>query len=209
MIKKVFPEGEAAAITGLSAARLLHWNRTGFFKPSFRNLLDQGGDHNRLYTFTDLVCLRTLQVLIDEYEIRLPRLRETLKQLFDMDQSKWATERLYVLGKNVYFDPPEVEAFQETTSGQLALHHIELRQVHSDVEQAIYESRGRSKEDFGEIAKTRGIASSQPVIKGTRISVKSIKSLLDDGVSIDEVIKMYPSLTKADVKAAGEYDRAA
>ncbi len=42
-------------------------------------------------------------------------------------------------------------------------------------------------------------------IKGTRIMVSIILDSLAEGLSMDEIIKNYPSLTKEDIRAVLEY----
>lgn len=45
------------------------------------------------------------------------------------------------------------------------------------------------------------ICNGQPVIKGTRITVRTVLEFLAAGDSIDEVLEEYPSLSHADVLA--------
>ncbi|HHG75131.1 MAG TPA: DUF433 domain-containing protein [Persephonella sp.] len=45
----------------------------------------------------------------------------------------------------------------------------------------------------------------KPVIKGTRIPVELILEKLGEGMSIEELLEAYPSLTKEDVLAALSY----
>lgn len=40
----------------------------------------------------------------------------------------------------------------------------------------------------------------KPVIKGTRISVEIILKKLSEGMSIEELLEGYPSLTREDIK---------
>ena len=42
----------------------------------------------------------------------------------------------------------------------------------------------------------------KPVVKGTRISVSMILGLVAHGISFDEIVEDYPSLTKDDIRLA-------
>ncbi len=45
----------------------------------------------------------------------------------------------------------------------------------------------------------------KPCIKGTRIWVSLILDLLSEGISVEEILEVYPSLTKIDIQAAIAY----
>ncbi len=49
------------------------------------------------------------------------------------------------------------------------------------------------------------ILGGKPVIAGTRMSVETILELLSSGMEKNEIIKEYPFLTKAQIKAAVDY----
>lgn len=49
------------------------------------------------------------------------------------------------------------------------------------------------------------ILSGKPIIKGTRISVEFILEMLSSGMSVEEILKEYPHLKKADILAAVAY----
>jgi uncharacterized protein (DUF433 family) len=49
------------------------------------------------------------------------------------------------------------------------------------------------------------VCSGKPVIKGTRIMVRNILSMLKAGKSPDEVLVSYPGITREDVDAAVDY----
>jgi len=49
------------------------------------------------------------------------------------------------------------------------------------------------------------ICDGKPTIKGTRIMVENILSLVAGGYDIKMILKYYPKLSKEDVKAAVEY----
>lgn len=45
----------------------------------------------------------------------------------------------------------------------------------------------------------------KPIVKGTRISVELVLKKLSEGVTIDELLEIYPSLIKEDVLAVLSY----
>ncbi|MEW6251216.1 MAG: DUF433 domain-containing protein [Planctomycetota bacterium] len=49
------------------------------------------------------------------------------------------------------------------------------------------------------------VCSGKPVIRGTRILVRNILSMLKAGYSIERILTSYPDLTRADVEAAIDY----
>jgi len=49
------------------------------------------------------------------------------------------------------------------------------------------------------------ILGGKPVIKGTRIPVHIIITMLRDGQTFDEIIRGYPRLTKEDIRAVLDY----
>jgi len=48
----------------------------------------------------------------------------------------------------------------------------------------------------------------KPIIRGMRISVELVLSLLAQGVSIEDILADYPSLTREDIQACLAYARA-
>ncbi|SMP14020.1 Uncharacterized conserved protein, DUF433 family [Desulfurobacterium pacificum] len=54
----------------------------------------------------------------------------------------------------------------------------------------------------GRIVRDPKILGGKPVIKGTRIPVNLILERLSEGVSCEELLKMYPTLEKEDIMAA-------
>lgn len=53
------------------------------------------------------------------------------------------------------------------------------------------------------------ICGGQPVIKGTRISVAALLEQLAEGESWESILRGYPELTRADIRAALIYARQA
>jgi len=64
----------------------------------------------------------------------------------------------------------------------------------------------KKEEKFLErISSDPDICHGKPCIKGTRIPVCLIVSLVGEGMSIEEIINDYPSLIAEDIKAAIQY----
>ncbi len=51
------------------------------------------------------------------------------------------------------------------------------------------------------------VCGGQPVIKGTRISVAALLEQLEEGESWEPILRGYPELTRADIRAALAYAR--
>jgi len=62
-----------------------------------------------------------------------------------------------------------------------------------------------NKEIFERISSDPDILHGKPCIKGTRIPVYLIVSLVAEGETVEDIIKDYPSLTSEDIKAAVKY----
>ena len=61
------------------------------------------------------------------------------------------------------------------------------------------------KSIFDRISSDPDICHGKPCIKGTRIPVYLIISLIGEGESVEDIIKDYPSLTPDDIEAAIKY----
>ena len=51
------------------------------------------------------------------------------------------------------------------------------------------------------IVRDAGICGGEPVIKGTRVTLRTILASLSDGDSVETILKAFPTLTEDDVRA--------
>lgn len=51
------------------------------------------------------------------------------------------------------------------------------------------------------IEQNPAICGGAPVIKGTRVTLRTILASLEEGASIDEIVRDFPTLTEADMRA--------
>ncbi len=202
-----FTEEQVSNLTNISGRQLKHWDRTGFFVPTFAHD-DRRQPLSRLYSFRDLVCLKVISALRNEANVPLQHLREVKEKLSHLGSDMWAKTTLFVLNRRVVFVSPETNAKEEIVSGQGIL-QIPLKIVTGDMKKAAEELRKRDISLTGQIERKKNIAGNRPVIAGTRIPVSSIKAFAKEGYSINEIQREFPTLTEADIAAAITYEGAA
>lgn len=101
MVKEGFLAGEVQKLTGLTYRQLDYWARTNFIEPSIIEKV--GLKTRRLYTFTDILAIRTAMQLLDA-GIPLQRLRKAVSRLQSELPKKQALHSLVWLtdGENLF-----------------------------------------------------------------------------------------------------------
>lgn len=195
-----FTEEQVSRLTGVSLRQLRYWASTSFYVPGLKY---DGAEKSRLrlYNFRDLVCLKVLNALRNDARIPLQELRAAKDRLAHLGDDMWAKTTLYVRGKKVVFDNPEIEEREEASSGQGVL-QIPLRVVSGNMEESVLAMQQRKGDSIGRIVQKRSVAQNQPVLAGTRIPVRSIQAFAKAGYSVAEINRQYPTLEQADIKAA-------
>jgi uncharacterized protein (DUF433 family) len=156
---------------------------------------------SRVYTFRDVACLQVLNALRNEAKVPLQHLREVKEKLSHLGEDIWANTTLYVLNKRVVFHNPETDRREDAVTSQGAL-QIPLAVVTRRLEDEMAKLRARDESQRGRITRKRNVAHNRPVIAGTRIPIKTIKAFAEDGYSVADILKEYPTLSEADVRAA-------
>ena len=195
-----FSEEQVTRLTGLTKGRLRYWDKTGFFKPSFIEE-DARLPYSKFYSFKDVVALRTLELLRVQNSVPLQHLRKVAEKLSHLKDSLWARTDLYVVNRKVAVVNPETGDAGEVVSGQYLI-PIELKKVVRDTGRAIDAMQKRGSDEIGRISHRRSICRNTSVIAGTRIPVRAVQRLHEDGYDVDQIIAEYPDLTPADVQAA-------
>jgi DNA-binding transcriptional MerR regulator len=202
---RAFTEDQAARLTGLTVHRLRHWDRTGFFVPSFA-AKNRRSPFSRVYSFKDLLSLQILKALRLDQGCSLQHLREVKTKLAHLGEERWARTILYVLNKKVVFRDEANGELREAVSGQMVF-QIPLKVVRANMKSAVAKLNQRDSADFGRIERKRNVNHNAAVIAGIRIPMSAIKRLSEDGFNTERILKGYPPLTKADVDAALRYSK--
>jgi uncharacterized protein (DUF433 family) len=198
-----FSAEQVRRLTGLTTRQLTYWDRTRFFAPSYADD-DRRSPYSRLYSFRDVVGLRTIWRLTEEFHVSLQHLRKVAEKLSHIANDLWATQVLYVLDKKVVFDETGTGRLREVLSDQY-INGLALGSVISDMREAVDQLRQRQPDQIGQITRSRFENHNTPVIAGTRIPVSAIREFADDGYTVEKIIEEYPDLTERDVTAALSY----
>jgi DNA-binding transcriptional MerR regulator len=202
-----FSAEQVERLTGLSRARLLYWDRTGFFAPAYADE-NRRSPYSRIYSFRDVVGLRTLYKLTEEFHISLQHLRKVAAKLSDLSNDLWSSQVLYVLDKKVVFDETGAGRLREVLSDQY-VNGLALGEVISDMQRAVDQLRRRRDHQIGQITRSRFVNRNAAVVAGTRIPVSAIREFAGAGYTVQQIIEEYPDLTERDITAALTYRESA
>jgi uncharacterized protein (DUF433 family) len=193
-----FTAEHVAKITGLSERQLVYWDDTLFFHPHYSSF-GEGRSAIRVYSFRDVVSLRTLQVLKTKHKISLQRLRTVAEKLLKYSPAPFAELKLVVCKGEVSFREPETGGVRGVISGQYVL--LPIIDVINEVKRSAADLATRTPAEYGKIERHAGVARRAPVIAGTRIPVRTVARFLEAGYSPEAILEQYPSLTLEDIAA--------
>lgn len=199
----VFTLPQVERLTRLSRRTIVRWQRTGVFFPDYPQPLAIEGPYQRIYSFRDVVGLRTLAELRRVHHVLLSEVRKVGQYLKKYRRKSWSELRFWVIDRHVVFrDPKSSLLISGKDLSQVAIEPIVLEDIALAVESDSAVLREREPETRGKIVRHRNIMSNRPVIDGTRIPTSIIWDFHSAGYSIEEIIAEYPDLTQEDVQAA-------
>jgi DNA-binding transcriptional MerR regulator len=201
-----FSAEQVCKLTGLSMRQLSYWDRIGFFSPQYADE-NRRRAYSRIYSFRDVVGLRSLALLRNKHGVSLQELKKVGRWLKERYHDPWSTLKFYVSARRVYFKDPETGAnVAGRPLGQVTFPFL-LTEVEQEVEAAARELQERRPTDVGEISHNRHVVDNRAVLSGTRIPTSAVWSLHQAGYDTDGIIKEYPLLTPEDVRAAIDHER--
>lgn len=189
-------------LTGLSRRQLAYWDKTNFFSPTHRDA-ECRGSNCRVYSFRDLVGLRTLAML-RSHGVSLQELRKVGSWLRRYDSEPWSRLRFLTAGGKVYIQEPGAEAILRASepAGQAAI-AWNLASIAAETQQML---TSRSQKQVGTIDRRRSVLNNAVVIAGTRIPTSIVYDFHKAGYSAAAIIDEYPQLGEEDIRAAIEYE---
>ena len=196
---RAFTAQQAGRLTGLSQRQLAYWDRTGFFSP--KEQTDESGPYARLYSFRDVVGLRTIAGL--RKSVPLQELRKVGRWLSSQPyEAPWASLTFYLHGRRVYFKEPKSGVVASARGERQTAIQCSLEPIAQEVRAEAEKLRERGKADVGKISRHRHVAHNAFVVSGTRIPVDAIWNFHQAGYSNARIRREYPQLRRADIQAA-------
>ncbi len=200
-----FSECSVERLTGLTAAQLRYWEKTGFVAPAYADE-DRRTPFGRIYSFKDVVALRTLALLRHEHNISLRQLRQVAKEFSHLTDDAWTETALYVLDRQVIINGPGRSGrLPEAASGQYVT-EIPLKNVIADTKRDAERLLRRPEAKVGKVEQSRQVLGNAPVIAGTRIPTAAIRRYKEAGFTVEQILTEYPNITPDDIEAALKYE---
>lgn len=186
------PTPVAAALSGASIRQLAYWRSPRGDTPPL--LVPEYRDgRTLLYSFRDVITLRTFAYI--RGKISLQKIREAVRTLDRLgDEEHLSSYRLYVTDNSVVWITPDGEHVDLVEKpGQ---QRIEI--VMRDVFAAFRNAKGMEVRplyrSFNHISVDPEVRGGFPVLQGTRVPYNVVASLVRDGMSVETVSELYPSV---------------
>ena len=200
-----FTAEHVCRLTGLSARQLRYWDQTEFFSPTLVDGFRRRA-FGRIYSFRDLVGLRTIGLLRKAHEVPLQELRRVGEWLHARHDAPWSTLKFALKGRKVvFFDPESGTAVEPRGAGQ-EVFPIALEAIANEMRIAADRLRDRQPDQIGKLTRNRYVVHNAWVVAGTRVPTGAIWRFHNAGYSAAQIIAEYPRLTTADVDAAISFE---
>lgn len=201
-----FTADTVAHLTGLSVRQLHRWDRTGFFVPSFADP-DRRRPHSRVYSFADVVGLRTVARLRQQ-GVSFPDLKKVRTFFSSGANEGWANRRFYVVGNRVFFSHDEAVVAAKPLGQRVDRNILDLGPILGEITEAVQQLPYRSPDQIGRVITDRLIMGGAPIVAGTRIPTSTIDRFSQNGYGVADIIREFPRLEPADIAAALDWELA-
>jgi len=200
-----FTAENVCRLTGLSARQLRYWDRTDFFSPELIDEFRQRA-FGRIYSFRDVVGLRTISILRNVHRISLQELRRVGSWLLAHHETPWSSLRFALSGHKVVFADALRNVYVEPWGLGQAVIEIALEPIASNMREAANQLRERRSDQIGTVTRNRYVVHNAWVVAGTRIPTEAIWNFHRAGRDVPAIIREYPRLTPDDVHAAIKFE---
>lgn len=202
-----FTAEHVCRLTKLSAGQLRYWDKTDFFSPE---LLDSNGRRtfSRIYSFRDVVGLRTISILRNQHQIPLQELRRVGDWLKHQYNQPWTALSFGLSGRKVVFRDPVKGVYVEPSGLGQHVFEVTLSVIADDMRRAAEKLKERTADQIGSIVRNRYVVHNAWVVAGTRVPTVAVWNFHRAGYTPEQIIREYPRLTKEDIEAAIAHEAA-
>jgi len=200
-----FTAQHVSRLTGLSDRQLRYWDGRGFFRPTYADE-NRRRPYSRIYSFRDVVGLRTIALLLRQYRIPFGEVAAVGRWLSEQYETPWASLKFFVVGRTVAFEDPETGERLQARPPHQGVLPIEIGPIEHEMREAAEQLRHRQPKDIGQIHRHRYVVHNADVVAGTRIPTAVVWEFHEDGYDADAIMQQYPTLKKADIAAAIEHE---
>lgn len=192
-----YPTYLAATLSGASLRQLQYWRTHEVFEPEL-----SPASGRVLYSFRDVVALRTFVYLREQESLQL--IRSAVGTLRDMGNREHLSKyRLIADGKRIVLVGDDEMVDLTNHPGHLVAAY--MRDVYAPFDNM----QGARVVDLLKprelVAVDPGLHGGYPVIAGTRVQFDLVASLIEDGVPPEEVGEFYPSVSAAAARDAASF----
>ena len=195
-IVRAFTADRARALTGLSKRQIQYWDEQDFIRPSLTSRLGRG--RRRLYSFLDLVALKTAAEIRSSVSLQLIRKVDAYLRGLDYEHPM-AQIAFEVIGEELYFEEKGTVRRARRPEQTVIRVTVPFARLVSDLEKNIAKL---DKRPLGKLERRRRTLGGKLLIAGTRIPVGVIQRMREGGASEAVILQQFPDLTHRDVKAA-------
>jgi uncharacterized protein (DUF433 family) len=203
-LEGVYLADRAAALSGVPKSTVYYWARNGIWTPS----LSKG--RPMVWAYRDLLALRMIYWLrqdkpdLDTLRSSMPRVRKLLNELQRLGEEPISSAvsvrvdrrgRIVIQISDLSWEP------RDSVAGPTQLLAGE---VIEDIFASFPTEEGRIGPDLRHPGPTLRIVpgklSGEPHVERTRIPSRSVAALSRDGLTDDQILRFYPSLSRASVR---------
>lgn len=199
-----FTTEHVCRLTGLSVGQVRYWDKTEFFSPTLVDGVRRA--FSRVYSFRDVVGLRTIAILRNKHGVPLQQLRRIGEWLHKHHQTPWSSLRFGLAGHEVVFFEPTTGVAVVPREGQQTVLAIALEPIAQEMHRAAERLRGREPAQLGQIVRNRHVVHNAFTLAGTRVTTEAVWNFHRAGYSMQQIIDEYPRLTKKDVREAIRFE---
>jgi uncharacterized protein (DUF433 family)/DNA-binding transcriptional MerR regulator len=196
-----YTAAEAAALSGVPVTTLRYWVKTGLIEPSVSMARPV------LFDFLDLRDLRVIDRLRRQ-ETPTQAIRRAINWLRDeADVQHIVQATLYASGGEVVWVPGDEPSSRVLASagGQTVL-LFTLQDIWSDLGAEIQDGEVVALRPVDGVTIDPTVRGGTPVVEGTRVPTALVAQMVTEGMTPDEIVELYPTLTTGNVEAAANWE---